>query len=51
MLKVGDNITPIDPKEGEGYEDVNDSKIFRRYYCVNEETSYCYLRVWSADIK
>ena len=40
LLDVGDNVTPRDPKEEEGYEDVKIPKFFRRYYCVHEETSY-----------
>ena len=41
MLKVGDNVTPRDPKGEGGCEGVKISKIYRRYYFVHEKTRYC----------
>ena len=40
MIKVGENVTPRDPKGEGGYEDIKILKCSGRYYCVHEENSY-----------
>ena len=36
LLKVGEDVTPRDPKGEGGYEDIKFSKSSGRYYCVHE---------------
>ena len=38
-------------KGNEAMKTSTNSKCSGRYYCVHKETSYCYQRVWPADIK
>ena len=51
VLYDGKDVTLRDSKGEGGNKDIKISKISQRYYCVHEETSYCYDRVWPTDIK